>query len=330
MSLIVPVLIALTIGAGLFLIFFGLDTAITLDKHIEDRLTGYTGDLANVRPDKRPKVIPRDDLHHAVPGSVVAKRVNKVIAKRDFAQNLAVDLARADLKLTPGEFLILNAVSVLLFSAAAFVLSQFNPILLLPGVVVGYFAPRFWLGRRKSGRLKAFNNQLGDTIQMMANALRSGYSLLQSMQLISQEGPPPTSTEFRRVVHEVSLGVPPESALNNLVLRIRSDDLDMMVTAINVQHEVGGNLSGILETIGTTIRERVRIKGEIAVLTAQQSTAGYLIAAIPVLLAAILYVINREYMTPMFQPPWVVIPGCGIGMLAIGFFVIKKITDIKV
>lgn len=332
MGLVIPILVALGVAAGLFLIFYGMDTAIGPDQEMEERLDRFAtvdGAAAKGGRGKRGKGAAVATTDQAT-SNAVAQRVNKAIAKRTFAQNLAVDLARADLKLTPGEFLIINGIAVVLLGLLGFVASQFNPIFLLVGGVVGFFLPRFWLGRRKKGRLKKFNDQLGDTLQMMANSLRSGYSLLQAMQLIATEAPSPIGPEFQRVVREVGLGVPPEEALGNLVVRIRSDDLDLMVTAINVQHEVGGNLSSILETIGTTIRERVRIKGEVETLTAQQSTAGYVIAAIPVLLAGVLFMINRDYMLPMFTPPWIVMPICGIMMLAMGFFVIKKITDIKV
>ncbi len=333
MNLMVPILIALGVAAGLFLIFFGIDAAIGPEEDIEERLDRFTTvPTAEAKPEKRRRGRRGKEAatEESSTGSVVAQRVNRAIAKRTFAQNLAIELGRADVRLTPGEFLIVNGFSVAFFALVLLVVSGFNFFMLLPGGLIGFFAPRFWLGRRKRGRLKAFNDQLADTTTMMANSLRSGYSLLQSMQLIAQEAPPPMSTEFRRVVREVGLGIPPEEALNNMVLRIKSDDLDMMVTAINIQHEVGGNLSTILETIGTTIRERVRIKGEIATLTAQQSTAGYVIAGIPIALAGVLWMINHEYMGAMFKPPYIVMPICGIMMLGLGFFVIKKITDIKV
>src|SRR5205085_11311004 len=128
---------------------------------------------------------------------------------------------------------------------------------------VGWFIPKVWLARRQAGRLKAFNNQLGDTISLMSNSLRSGLSLVQSMEMISREAEPPISEEFQRVVREIGLGVGPQDALQHFVRRVNSDDLDLLVTAILVQFEVGGNLSKILDSIATTIRERVKLKGEI-------------------------------------------------------------------
>ena len=135
---------------------------------------------------------------------------------------------------------------------------------MLVGVGLGYWLPNFWLGRRKGSRLKAFNSGLADTIMLLGNSLRAGSSFLQSVELIVREARPPISTEFARVIREVNLGLPLDDALANLGRRMRSDDLDLMITAIAIQHQVGGNLAEILDTIAFTIRERVRIKGEIA------------------------------------------------------------------
>ena len=150
--------------------------------------------------------------------------------------------------------------------------------------------PRFWLGRRKNGRLGAFNKQLPDTITLIANALRAGSSFLQAIELVVRESRPPISTEFGRVIREVNLGLPFDQALENMVRRVRSDDLELMATAISIQHQVGGNLAEILDSIAYTIRERVRIKGEIRTLTAQQRLSGYVVGFLPIGLAGFLFV----------------------------------------
>src|SRR5919206_334720 len=168
------------------------------------------------------------------------------------------------------------------------------------GGVLLSFAPNLYIAYAARKRVKSFNNQLGDGITLMANSLRSGYSFLQSMDLVSREAPPPMSSEFRRVVQEIGLGLSTEEALGNLLRRVPSEDLDLMITAINIQHEVGGNLSQILETIAHTIRERVRIKGEIQVLTAQGRISAYVITGLPIALAIIITIINPTYMAPIF------------------------------
>ena len=199
------------------------------------------------------------------------------------------------------------------------------------GFLIGYMLPRFWVGRRIAGRLSAFNKQLPDTITLLSNSLRAGSSFLQSIELVSREGGPPMSEEMGRVVREVNLGLGMEEALSNIVRRIRSDDLDLMVTAIGVQQQVGGNLAEILDTIAFTIRERVRIKGEIRTLTAQGRYSGYLVAFLPVGIAVTLNFINPEFMQPLFtQLIGQILLVIGGVMMAIGFFAIRKITDIKV
>jgi tight adherence protein B len=252
------------------------------------------------------------------------------VANRGFAQQIRLDLARANLKLTVSEYLIITLLVVLVTMGLTAAISRSIPV----GVIFGLaslYLPRWYVGSRERARVAAFNGQLGDTIGIMANSLRSGYSLLQSMELVARETPPPMGEEFSRVVREVGLGLSPEMALDNLVQRINSEDLDLMVTAIKVQHEVGGNLSKILDTIGNTIRERVRIKGEIKVLTAQQSLAGYIISGLPLALVGVLLLLNPEYIMKLFTPGWYIcMPICGgLGIVG-GFVAIRKIVAIEV
>lgn len=260
----------------------------------------------------------------------VTKTVEKAVADKGFAQQIALDLARANLKLTVSEYLVLNATVAMVAVVAATLISR-TPLV---GAIFGLaslYLPKWYVRGRERKRVSEFNEQLSDTIGIMANSLRSGYSLLQAMELVARETPPPMGEEFGRVVREVGLGLAPERALENLVRRINSDDLDLMVTAIKVQHEVGGNLSKILDTIATTIRERVRIKGEIKVLTAQQSMAGYIISGLPLALTAVLLLLNPSYIMKLFTPGWYIcMPICGGLGIILGFVVIRKIVAIEV
>jgi tight adherence protein B len=213
-----------------------------------------------------------------------------------------------------------------------------NPVILLVGGLVGFALPRMWLNRRKNGRLGAFNKALPDTITLIANALRAGSSFLQAIELVVRESRPPISTEFGRVIREVNLGLPFDQALENMVRRVRSDDLELMATAISIQHQVGGNLAEILDSIAYTIRERVRIKGEIRTLTAQQRLSGYVVGFLPIGLAGFLFVAAPGFMDPMFQnppeilglPAGVIILILGGVMMFIGFMLIRRIVDIEV
>ncbi len=264
-------------------------------------------------------------------GLQIAGMVDRAVGRQTFAQRLARDLARADLKITVGEYLVAVAVLVCLGILTGMVTR--NVVIGAVLVAAAIALPRLYVSRKRSTRLRDFNNQLADTITLLANSLRSGYSLLQAMELVSREARPPMSVEFERVVREVGLGLSPEEALANLVRRIQSDDLELMVTAINVQREVGGNLAEILDTISSTIRERVKLKGEIKVLTSQQQYSGYIIAALPVALALILFAINPAYMSRLFtETHWcgICLVGTSLAMIISGFFVILKIVNIEV
>jgi len=225
------------------------------------------------------------------------------------------------------------------FFILGFVISSLqSPIALLGGLLLGFMAPRIWLGRRKSGRLSAFNKQLPDTITLIANALRAGSSFLQAIELVVRESRPPISTEFGRVIREVNLGLPFDQAMENMVRRLRSEDFELMATAINIQHSVGGNLAEILDSIAYTIRERVRIKGEIRTLTAQQRLSGYVVGGLPFGLAAFIYLAAPTFFDPMFDdkvavaglPAGILILGAGVLMMVLGFAAIRKIVDIEV
>jgi tight adherence protein B len=260
----------------------------------------------------------------------VTRTMERAVANRGFAQQIALDLARADLKLTVSEYLMITVMTAVVTILLASVISKEMIVGVLFGLASLYL-PRWWVMGRERKRTVAFNGQLSDTIGIMANSLRSGYSLLQAMELVAKETPAPMGEEFGRVVREVGLGLSPERALDNLVRRIASEDLDLMVTAIKVQHEVGGNLSRILDTIGNTIRERVRIKGEIKVLTAQQSMAGYIIAALPLALAGVLLLLNPAYIMRLFTPGWYIcMPICGGLGIVLGFIAIRRIVAIEV
>jgi tight adherence protein B len=172
----------------------------------------------------------------------------------------------------------------------------------------------------------------------MVNGLRAGYSTMQAMEAVSRELPSPISDEFRRVVQELQIGIPMEKAFENLLRRIPSEDLDFVVTAMNVQREVGGNLAEILDIISFTIRERVRIKGEIRVMTAQVRTSGAVLSLIPVFLSLALWFVSPDYIGTFFdESANLPQPLCGIiavvtivGMIASGYFVMMKIADIEV
>ena len=179
--------------------------------------------------------------------------------------------------------------------------------------------------------MRAFNSQLGDALILIANSLRTGYSFMQALDMVAQEMRPPISTEFGRAVKEMNLGVPVENALGNLAKRIDSEDLDLVLTSVLIQRQVGGNLSEVLDNIARTIRERVRIRGEIRTMTAQGRISGIIISLLPIALGLVIYTMNPGYVRVLFvHPIGQLMLGVAVVGQIIGVFVIRRIVDIEV
>jgi len=312
--------LAAAIGVGVLLVFAGIYALMSGEGNIDERLARYASGKAGKDEPKKERQR-RPDVDVAVLTSDVEdKRLSMKVQR---------DLARANLKLKVSEYYYIR-VGLMVGLGLGLYLFR-DPLSGVIGAFLGYMLPRFYVGRRIGGRLGAFNKQLPDTITLLSNSLRAGSSFLQSIELVSRESPVPMGEEMGRVVREVNLGLGMEEALHNLVRRIKSEDLDLMVTAISIQQQVGGNLAEILDTIAFTIRERVRIKGEVNTLTAQGRMSGYLVAFLPIGIAGMINMISPAFMVPLFtQTIGQIMLGVGITMMTIGFFAIRKITDIKI
>lgn len=317
----VAIVIAVLAFLSIVLIFWGVDNTVNSQTDlIGSRLDRYAS---------RPAAAGQAAVEAGQPR--VVQGLNRMIVPRGSSQKIAQDLARADLKLTPSEFVLINVGAVLVGFLVVLLLSNKNLILALLGGVAGFYVPRLYVRQLQARRLNAFNDQLGDTLILLANSLRSGYSLLQSMETVARDMAAPVSLEFARVVREIGLGLTMEESLHHLLERINSDDLDLIITAINIQHEVGGNLAEILDTIAHTIRERVRIKGQIKALTAQQRMSGTIISLMPIVVGLWLFMTNPNYISGLWKDT------CGIMMLifgavtmVIGYILIRRISQIEV
>jgi tight adherence protein B len=311
------------LGGGvilLILLIIGAIVAVSSERSlVEERLGRY---LEDERPDRGEES----------GRSAVTDWLNRRVASSSMGDRIARELARADLKFKVAEYYALVFISAVVTALLAWLIQQ-QPASLVIGGIIGLVIPRFYVKRQQTVRLNKFNDQLSDMLNLMVNGLRAGYSTMQALEAVSRELPAPISDEFRRVVQEMQIGIPMEKALDNLLRRIPSEDLDFVVTAINVQREVGGNLSEILDTISFTIRERVRIKGEIRVMTAQVRTSATVLSLIPVFLTVALWFISPEYISSFFDRG----PLCGwlavvtiVGMIVAGYLVMMKIADIEV
>ncbi len=325
----------LWVGGGLILILLVIGIVITYtsehdiaEERIETFLEINQADFEGIED------TPADQ------SSVFIEFLNKMVSGTSFSERISIELAKADLKLKVGEYLIVLFLSVLGSGMVGFYVfggglsgGNIGIGFLILGCILGYFIPMMFIRSSQKKRLRNFGNQLPEMLNLMVNGLRAGYSIMQALEAISKEMPAPISDEFRRVVQEMQLGIPMANALDNLLRRIPSSDLDLMITAINVQREVGGNLAEILEIISHTIRERIRIKAEIVAITAQVTISGRFLALLPIVLSAVLWIINRNYMMQFFLEPI----ACGVGMLTcgglnilLGYFIMGKIADIEI
>ncbi len=259
--------------------------------------------------------------------------INNALNRRQFGQNMRKKLARANVKLTVAEYAAAHFLaSALLFTVGFVFLAPGDLLTSIVMGLIGFFLPRFFVGRAINKRLREFETQLPDTLGLWVNGLRSGYSVLQAIEAISNDAPEPTKTEFERVVKEVQIGIDMDDAFGHLLERIQSEDLDLVVTAVSIQRETGGNLAEILDVIGHTIRERIKLKGEIRVLTSQGRYTGYLISGLPIALTLLLQVISPGFMNPMFENRtcgWPML-GVGLALIGIGAAIIARIVDIDV
>jgi tight adherence protein B len=322
MSMMTTILI---VGGGLILLLIVVGLIITTQaekKFVSERLDRFSRETQEAMLAAKEQKTPLTDW------------IGTQVSRFSWGQSLSRQLARADLKLRVGEFLSLMLIVGVGLGAIVWFLAGRDILSGVIGLGVGIALPYIYVRNQQGKRLQRFDEQLGDMLSLMVNSLRAGYSTMQALEAVSKELPSPISDEFRRVVQEMQLGITMEATLDNLLRRMPSKDLDLVVTAMNVQREVGGNLAEIMETISHTIRERVRIKGEIRVLVSQVMTSGKFLAAMPIMLTVGMYFLNRNYMMNFFNPNtrWLGIPALILGavIIVIGYFSMKKIADIEV
>lgn len=240
-------------------------------------------------------------------------------------------LTQAGMPLRSSEFMVIWFAIVLLGLLGGFIFSDGKLLIALLSGIGGYYGPLLYLRIKIQKRAKAFNDQLGDTLILIANSLRTGYSFMQAIDMVSREMPPPISVEFGRTLQEMNFGASAEDALNNMAKRVDSDDLDLVITVVLIQRQIGGNLAEILDSITGTIRERIRIKGQIKTLTAQGRISGLVIGSLPFGLALIIYAMNPEYMSLLFTTTaGKMMLGGAIASQVLGALAIRKIINIEI
>ena len=326
------IILALVAGAGILLFFVGLSQmrrAAGGSEDFEARLAAYgVGDASGVSAGA---LAPASGFRETLARMFqpAADRLGKGDVKKG-KPSLAEKLFRADIKLRTSEFFLIQLGTVALFVLVAYIRWGFG-VAIFAAAFVGYLVPGFYVNYRINQRLKAFNNQLGDTLTLLSNAIKAGYSFAQAIDTVAKNAVPPISDEFGRAVREMNLGGSPDEALSNITKRIASADFDLVATAYSIHRTVGGNLAEILDNISFTSRERVRIKGEISTLTAQAQASGTLITFLPIVLAVFMYFVTPTYFRPMFETlfGWIMIVIGGF-MIFAGNLIIKRVTAIEV
>lgn len=316
MSGVISLLVFLAVAfliAGLFL-------SQRKEEEIKERLLNYT------RNSKQTLEGEKSGLHLDV-GRLLAS-VSRVFASYSYTARLQEDLIRADIPLKGEEYLTIWVGLAAGIPVVLYLLTM-NWALAVTAALVGLIGPKMYVNARIESRRHKLNQQLGDALIIMANALRAGFSFQQAMETVRRELPPPISTEFEWCLREMNLGASTEESLLNMGSRAASDDLDMVISAVLIQRQVGGNLAQILENISRTIRERARIKGEIRTLTAQGRISGLIIGLLPVVLLLLLCIINPTYMSTMTgNTMGLLILGGAFFAEIIGVFIIKKLVEV--
>lgn len=326
-----PELVALLAGMSVLLMTFAA-AQIVANSALQSRLRIFV---------RRDPIVAPTSVRRPQHQSKVAfvEQMNRRLRRANFAKNLQKDLIRAGLTMQASRFILLQVMVISMVFLVTYFLAERVPdlkgiisvVLALGAAGFSWHIPLFVLGFLEGRRLKKFEQQLAPTIDSMAGALQAGSSLPQAMELVSREVAAPIGEEFAIVVREMAVGVPMAEAFANMVDRVRSLDLDMLVTAITIQHRVGGNLSQILRTISHTVRERLRIKGEIAILTAQQRLAAFIVSGLPLLIIGALLFIAPSYIMKLFQPGIArLLLAIGIMGIAAGFYALRRIADIDV
>lgn len=278
----------------------------------------------------------REEARVATGRRTTLPTLSGLVAGNSLLARLEEDLFQARSTVRASELLAGSLfLSLLVFIALYFLGFGFLAFIIAP---VCLFLPWTYVKFLRQKYYRTFEEQLSDTLLLMSNGLRAGFSFLQSMEMVSRESPPPMSDEFSRVVQEISVGVPINDALQNLADRINSMDLNLMVTAVVIQREVGGGLAEILETIAGVIAERMRIRREIRVLTTQGRWSGAILAMLPISIGFLIHMASKagapsdpSFIEPLFYDlRGQLMLGFAVINQIMGFFIIMRIVSIRV
>lgn len=320
-----PELLLLLFFINMTIIIYQLYVYFSGKRNVINRMKHYLNPEKIREKPERDKEIPWREVL-----LVFSKTLGKSKLGSKYKEKIEIQLTQAHLPLKAEEYIAIN---LLIFFAATIIFLVFIENLAgsIALALLAACVPEVFVNSRRKGIIQKIDQQLPDTLALISNTLKSGYSFLQAVDTASKELPPPISLEFQHIIKEVNLGVNTEKALESLCKRVQSKDLELIIMAVLIQRQIGGNLSEILDNISETIRSRIKIKGEIKVLTAQGRVSGIIISLLPVVLGVILNFINPAYISVLFRHPvGLAMLGLAVMMQGMGIYLIRRIIRIEV
>ena len=280
---------AWALSAGLFFIF-------SYKEKLIDKLNFYDENIAKEKHELNKTGKP--SLIKILPVSILSL-VFRLKFHEKTNKKLDAELIKADMPFTAEEMQVVKVFSSLAIAFLAYAIFK-NYIAVTILFIITWNIPRIIIATRKKERIKQFDSQLNEGINIISNSLKAGYSFMQAIAVVTEETKDPFSKEFKKMLKEMSLGISEEETFKNLLERMESEDLRLKINAILIQKDIGGNMSEILDNIGETIRERQNIKNELKTLTAQGRLSGIIVSLIPVFLGLTIYLFNKDYIMVLF------------------------------
>jgi tight adherence protein B len=317
-------LIALFVGGALFLLGYAFTTASASSSQIslKEKLASLNVSNADAlaREVFTPEAEPKVDL----------KKMLSNLTGQAYIEGVEKELAQADIPMRISEYFMLRIVLVAAgFAGTLFLTGNFSLALILGGVMMFVHVPVIKI--KKSMRIAKFCDQLSEFLTLITNSLKAGQTFLQGVDIACKDSPTPIATEFKQLMKETNLGLPVEEAFNNMLIRVPSEDLKIVISAFSIQRKVGGNLADILKQVAEMIRQRIQIQGQIRVLTTQGKLSGAIVGALPVAVAFMVWVIDPNYMSKLWSTMiGYILLAIWFFMQMVGCFVIYKICDIEV
>jgi tight adherence protein B len=306
-------------------VFGALMVLLTAMLSASDNRVRRLQELKSGRPQVR-AVTPTGRKQNKVPDP--APLLSGFLQRSQFGRRLQAQLLRAGMLLRPSEFIIIVIICAVTAGLGGFLLAH-SPVIGVVGAVVGAILPVAYMKNKQSQRQRRISTQIPDTLDLLASSLRSGHSFLRGLQVVCTQMSPPITEELERVVDEVRLGQSLEIALDHVLERTGNYDLELIISAVQTQLSIGGNLAEILDNISGMIRERVRLAGEIAAATAEGRFSALILGGMPFALALLINIVSPGYLNPLFQSPFgLMLLGAAGGMMLTGILIIKKMLDI--